>query len=136
MLTLADEIENESNEESPLMLLYHINIGYPLLSETAVLQIPSCKVVPREVRSAEGLDSWNVLLPPTSGFTEQCYYHALHDKEGSVSVWNPAVGRGLEILFDTESPGHFTQWKQMDVRDYVLGLESGTFGPKGRKTAN
>lgn len=60
----------------------------------------------------------------------------MHDKEDSVSVWNPAVGRGLEILFDTESLDHFTQWKQIDVRVYVLGLESGNFGPEGRKTAN
>ena len=132
VLTLTDEIENEGDEESPLMVLYHINIGYPMLSETTVLHIPSCNVVPREAHSAEGLGSWNVLLPPTPGFTEQCYYHTLHGKEGSVSVWNPVIGRGLDILFDTQSLDHFTQWKQMGVRDYVLGLEPGNCGPEGR----
>ncbi|MEN6595108.1 MAG: aldose 1-epimerase family protein [Clostridiaceae bacterium] len=134
-LTLRDEITNEGDEESPIMVLYHINIGYPLLSEAACLNIPSSRVAPRDARAAEGLESWNALLPPTPGFTEQCYYHSFHGERGSASVWNPAAGCGLEIQFDTRSLDHFTQWKQMGVRDYVLGLEPGNCGPEGRLKA-
>ncbi|HWP21937.1 MAG TPA: aldose 1-epimerase family protein [Candidatus Cryosericum sp.] len=132
LLTLTDEIENESDEESPLMVLYHINIGYPLLSETAVLSIPSNRVLPRDARSKEGLENWSALQPPTPGFTEQCYYHSFPDERGYASIWNPAVSCGLEIQFDARSLDHLTHWKQMGVRDYVIGLEPGNCGPEGR----
>ena len=36
-LTVTDEIENVGGEASPLMVLYHMNMGYPLLSEASEL---------------------------------------------------------------------------------------------------
>ena len=39
-LTITDEIENVGGEASPLMVLYHMNMGYPLLSEASELYIP------------------------------------------------------------------------------------------------
>ena len=36
-ITITDEIENVGGEASPVMILYHMNMGYPMLSEAAEL---------------------------------------------------------------------------------------------------
>ena len=72
--TVTDEIENESYREEPLMLLYHINMGYPLLDENTRLYIPTRSVTARD-KDGEGHEAEWVLadiLHATAedGFTE------------------------------------------------------------------
>ena len=129
--TVTDTVENQGDTESPIMLLYHMNMGYPLLSERSVVDISSTEVKPRNEHAAKDLDTWANMLPPTPGFEEQCYYHSF-DREGHASIYNPDVRKGLTIKFDTAQLDHFTQWKMMGVHDYVLGLEPGNCTPDGR----
>lgn len=129
--TIDDTVENRGDATTPCMVLYHINIGYPLLSEKAQLDVPSVHVRPRDARAAEDLDTWQKVLAPTAQFQEQCYYHTF-EKEGRATVRNPEVGRSLTISFDPENLNSFTQWKMMGVRDYVMGLEPGNCTPCGR----
>lgn len=130
-ITIEDTVENRGDAVTPAMLLYHMNIGYPLLSEKATLDIPSVSVRPRDARAAEGLDTWQEILPPTVQFQEQCYYHSF-EKEGRATISNPEIGRKLTISFDAENLEYLTQWKMMGVRDYVMGLEPGNCTPCGR----
>lgn len=131
-IIIRDTVINQGDTESPLMLLYHMNMGYPLLSEQAELKIPSVHVTPRNARAAEGLDGWNKITEPISGFEEQCYYHQFREK-GFAAIYNPKIGKGLKISFDPHTLKYFTQWKMMGIRDYVLGLEPGNCLPDGRK---
>lgn len=129
--TITDTIENQGDAESPVMILYHMNMGYPLLSENAIIDVPSVEVKPRNVHAAEDLATWNKMLPPTPGFEEQCYFHSFEDA-GSASIYNPDIRKGLKISFDANSLDYFTEWKMMGYRDYVLGLEPGNCHPDGR----
>lgn len=128
---ITDTIENQGDAESPVMLLYHMNMGYPLLSENSVVEIPSVSVKPRNEHAAEDLDTWHKMLPPTPGFEEQCYFHSFK-AEGKASIYNPDIHKGLTISFDPKSLDYFTEWKMMGCRDYVLGLEPGNCHPDGR----
>lgn len=47
-IQIRDVIENQGFREEPLMLLYHINAGYPLLDEEAEILIPARKTTPRD----------------------------------------------------------------------------------------
>ena len=129
--TVSDVIENQGDTESPLMVMYHMNMGYPLLSENSVVEIPSIEVTPRNEHAAEDLATWNKMLPPTPNFEEQCYYHKM-GSVGQASIYNPDIRKGLVISFDPKTLDHFTQWKMMGYRDYVLGLEPGNCTPDGR----
>ena len=128
---ITDTVENQGDTQSPVMILYHMNMGYPLLSENAIIDIPSASVTPRDDHAAEDLDTWHKMLPPTPGFQEQCYFHHFHS-DGKASIYNPDIGKGLMICFDNGQLDHFTQWKMMGYRDYVLGLEPGNCHPCGR----
>lgn len=129
--TLSDTVENRGDAPTPVMLLYHINMGYPLLSENAVLDIPSATVTPRDAHAAKDLETWRQLLPPTPGFQEQCYFHSF-EGEGRASVYNPDIRKKLTLTFDKNTLDHFTQWKLMGYRDYVLGLEPSNCALAGR----
>ena len=129
--TITDTVENRGDTETPLMLLYHMNMGYPLLSENAIVRIPSVRVSPRNEHAAKDIDSWHKMLPPTPGFEEQCYYHSFA-KEGTASIYNPELRTGLKITFDSEKLWNLTEWKMMGTVDYVLGLEPGNCTPDGR----
>ena len=131
-LSIRDTVENEGDTQSPLMLLYHMNMGYPLLSEDTEVYIPAQTVTPRNEHSAKDLDTWNKVLVPQPGFVEQCYFHDFAGKPGCAGLYNHAIGKGLLMEFDTQLLDHFTQWKMMGVRDYVMGLEPGNCHPDGR----
>ena len=131
IFTVTDTVENRGDTESPVMLMYHMNLGYPLLSENAVVDIPSASVEPRNEHAAKDLETCRRMRKPTPGFEEQCYYHRF-EGEGRASVYNPDIGKELIIRFDPSSLDHFTQWKMMGYRDYVLGLEPGNCHPDGR----
>lgn len=131
-LSVFDRIENRGDTASPMLLLYHYNMGYPLLSENAVLEIPSESITPRTEKAAANIDTWKEILPPTPGYEEECFYHKFSER-GSATLSNPDIGKGLEISFDAQNLKYFTQWKQMGIRDYVMGLEPGNSVPGGRQ---
>ena len=130
-IKIKDKIVNRGDTKCPAMILYHMNMGYPLLSENSKLYIPSCKVTPRNERAAEGMDTWQQIIPPQPQFEEQCYFHQFkHD--GVAGIYNSDIRQGLVISFDADNLNYFTEWKMMGERDYVLGLEPGNCHPDGR----
>lgn len=130
-LTLTDTVENHGDDTSPLMILYHMNMGYPLLSEQSEVVIPSAQVTPRNDHAAKDLDTCLKMLKPTPNFEEQCYFHAF-EKHGQAKIFNPEIGLGLSIDFEADNLNSFCEWKMMGKHDYVLGLEPGNCLPDGR----
>ena len=131
-MILTDTVENQGDNREPLMMHYHMNMGYPLLDENAELTIPSNTVAPRDSRAAEDIDSWQRMLKPQANFVEQCYYHSFEGETGFAQLINRKAGVGVKISFPTDPFCCFTQWKQMGRRAYVLGLEPGNCTPDGR----
>lgn len=131
-IVIEDSIENMGDNKTPLMILYHMNIGYPLLSEKAELKIPSSKITARNEHAQNHIETWNKLLEPQANFEEQCYYHKFDTEKGTARIFNPDIEKGLSISFNTKSLDYFVQWKMLGEKDYVLGLEPGNCHPDGR----
>ena len=132
-LTIRDTVRNIGSRREPMLILYHMNMGYPLLSENSVIRINSDKVVPRNDHAAEGIDTWDRMIRPTRGFEEQCYYHEFGGKTADARIFNPDAGVGLAIRFDPSRLPYLTEWKMMGEKDYVLGLEPMIATLDGRK---
>ncbi len=130
-VTLTDEIENMGETDEALLMLYHVNVGYPLLCEDTVLSIPSSEVTPRNAHAAEDTENCLKMEKPQANYEERCYFHKL-EGTASVSVCNPRVSRGLLMTYDTHELPYFTEWKMMGRGDYVLGIEPGNALPDGR----
>lgn len=128
---ICDTICNTGDTLQPLEILYHMNMGYPLLDEDSIVNIPSVEVIPRNEHAAEDIENWMQMIKPQIGYEERCYYHKFQ-KNGKASIFQPKLEQGLEITFDAEELDGFVEWKMMGVRDYVLGLECGNCYPDGR----
>lgn len=129
---ICDEIENTGDRREPFELLYHMNLGYPLLDGDSVVEVPSCEIIPRDAHAAAHLDTCLRMEPPQRGYRERCYYHRFPDQNGYASIAQPKLGVKLELLFDARKLDGFVEWKMMGFRDYVLGLECGNCYPDGR----
>ena len=127
---LCDKIKNIGSAEAPLEVLYHCNIGYPLLSENTVLNIPASVTEPRNDHAKKGLSDCLKMEKPQRGYEEMCYYHTL--SQGKVSAYSPDIKKRVTISFDTAELPCFVEWKMMGEQDYVLGLEPGNCLPDGR----
>ena len=134
-VAIIDEIENQGFRDEPLMLLYHINIGYPLLDEGTELLAPTRSVKPRDPEAAGHEDKWNVMESPKDNEPEYVFIHDLaytKDGRGVVCVINEKLGLGLKIGFTRENLPYFMEWKSIASGDYVLGLEPANSSVYGR----
>jgi hypothetical protein len=135
---ISDIIENHGFREEPLMLIYHCNLGYPLLSAKSYLISPSINVVPRDEEAAKGFDDYNRFQLPTPGYNEQVFYHNLKADENGrtfAALINPIQQLGVAIWFNKNQLNNMTQWKQMGEGEYVLGIEPCNCPVEGRAKA-
>ena len=132
--TVSDEITNLGSGTTELQLLYHTNIGAPLLGPGAMIHCASSAVAPRDARAADGMDSYATYLGPTSGYDEQVYFYDLipdaHNE--TFALLRDAEGElGVSLHFDRDQLPCFTLWKctQPEADGYVTGLEPATNYP-------
>lgn len=131
---VSDTVTNEADSTSPYMILYHCNMGYPLVSEKSAVKIPNTNVKGRNEHAAENIKSALTMEKPQSNYEECCFYFDVIEKEGvsKVGIYNEDIEKGLVMSYDKESLPFFTEWKMMGKTDYVLGLEPGNCTPDGR----
>jgi len=131
--SFIDEFENRGGESTPLLVLYHMNIGYPLLKEDSIVNITYDKIEGRNEYSSKYIDTARIMEKPTKNYAERVYFYENNKKMGSAEVISPSEKFALKITYSTEELPCFTEWKMMGVRDYVLGLEPGNVTPEGYK---
>ncbi len=135
IIDLHDQIINRGNERQQIMLLYHLNWGFPLLSPKAELLANPEKVVVRGDDQTE-VDLWGTFTEPTKGYQERVYFFDLiPDNKNQVyyQLTNKELGKGVKVSWDKSQLPILTEWKMMGKGDYVLGLEPCNSLPLGRK---
>ena len=134
-ISIRDRVENLGAGESPLMILYHINLGFPFLDENSQLLAEPHAVEPRDVEAEAGLQEWMHFQEPTTGYSEQVFYHDLPaDKNGwcNIRLVNHARKLGLRVGFQKTTLPNLAQWKMMGQGTYVLGIEPANCRAGGR----
>lgn len=134
-LTVTDEIENQGFRPEPLLLLYHINIGYPLLDEGTEVLLPTRSVTPRDEASKGHEMRWNVMDAPKDNEPEYVFIHEpVADEDGNVivCVLNERLKLGLRLSYTAANLPRFMEWKSTASGDYVVGLEPSNSSVYGR----
>lgn len=138
-LSVEDTVTNEGFDPQPHMILYHCNLGFPLLSEESALHINAAQTLPRDKDAQKGANEWMRFQPPTAGYTEQVFRHVVEpDADGVVSAQlrSPNAGLMLTIRYSHATLPHLYQWKMMGQGAYVLGIEpANSSGIRGRADA-
>lgn len=131
---VKDTVTNEADTETPYMIMYHCNMGYPLVSENALVRIPYNTMRARDARAQADIDTALQMEKPQAGYQECCYYYDVkaHDGIARAGIFNSDIGKGVILRYGKDTLPCFTQWKMMGKTDYVLGLEPGNCNPDGR----
>ena len=134
-VTIEDAVENQGFAAQPLMQLYHMNFGWPLVDDGCVLEAPEHRVTPQNDIAAAGLAAWDRITAPIPGFVEQVFYHDIpagNDGMAAIRLRNPKLKLALEVAYRTAELPYLVQWKQMGQGEYVLGLEPANCYPEGQ----
>ena len=137
-LLVEDVVTNEGFAPSPLMMLYHINFGFPFLCEDATVHIPYHSITPRDAQATLGLGNVARCEAPLPQRPEECFFYDAKTDENNmvrVQLKNPNLNFSVELAYDKTNLPALTQWKSMTSGDYALGIEPGTNGPMGRAHA-
>ena len=120
-LTIEDTVVNEGYTDTEYCILYHINVGYPLLDEGARIVADVEEAYPcgewSESKKNEMLD----VTAPVAGEEETCYYLKL--KKPQIALENKAAGKRVTVCYGEDTLPCFLMWKSMASGDYAVGLE-------------
>ncbi len=136
-VALLDDVTNDLAQPATMQLLYHINVGAPILEAGAVLEAPIDSLAPKDRLSAEEIDQWDQYAAPETGYAERVYFARLRSDEANLTtaMLRSADGnRGLGITFNTNGLPRFVLWKNTAAASdgYVTGLEPATNFPNQR----
>ncbi len=135
---IEDKVENQGYRESPFMILYHFNIGFPIVSEGSRLISPTMKVEPRDEEAEKGKEEYAKMSAPIPEFKEKVYYHEMKaDEKGFVKcalVNDNLEGEalGVYVIYKKDQLPNFIEWKMMGEGDYVVGMEPANCKVEGR----
>ena len=135
VFTIRDTVVNDGFRISPLMLLYHINLGWPLLDDGAALMLNAQTMTPRDAEATKGVGTATKMPAPIEGYSEQVFFHDLvPDWSGFATALlvNKRLHLGLYVDFRQKELPKFTQWKMVGEGEYVLGMEPANCLVQGR----
>ena len=132
---MVDVVSNLSDAPAPFMLLYHFNVGYPLVRQGARLDVPASATFPRDETARHGYESWERYDAAQTGYAEQVFYHHVLQSDGVAKVLLSNDDMGLLFAWDTRNAPYLTQWKNLRRGIYVCGIEPGNCVPEGQNTA-
>lgn len=137
----TDTVENEGRQPTAHMLLYHINLGAPLLHTSCRLVLPSCGIRWATDDAAATADEHLSFPPPRRDFAEQAFEHDMAaDAEERVEVAlinhaDPERPWGISLRYERARFPYFFQWRYFSEGTYALGFEPATNGATGRAEA-
>lgn len=136
-IELVDDVTNELSSPAEIQLLYHINVGSPVLGEGATLVAPVKSVAPKDALSASEIERWTECGPPQPGYAERVYFAELYadPTDATTVMLQAADGRAaLAVEFPTSTLPRFVFWKNTAAESdgYAVALEPATNYPNPR----
>tara|TARA_R110002050_G_scaffold16719_1_gene50424 strand:- start:63126 stop:64160 length:1035 start_codon:yes stop_codon:yes gene_type:complete len=142
-IVIHDEVINRGNTVSPHMLLYHFNLGWPLVDEGSKI-FWNGKWQPREEDTTilfTDENDFRTCKPPLenhSGGREEAAYIDIDADDSGMSecgIYSPRINLELSLRFQKKQLPWLTNWQHFGKGEYVLGLEPGTNPPIGQLKA-
>jgi hypothetical protein len=130
--TVRDEVVNVGFDPTSHMLLYHVNVGWPVVDEGAEYLIPAPPGTPVAPYPTE---EYRRIAAPSAGFREECYEHDVTAEPGGtvpVAVVNRALGLGVYQAYRRDQLPFHTMWRMLGEGAYAVAMEPTTNRDAGR----
>jgi hypothetical protein len=136
-LKIDDRVENFGGTPAEMQLLYHVNIGEPVLRPGDQLVAPVKAIHKRDNPAVDQHTDWDVYGLPIAGQAEECFYMELfsdNNCRSEVLLKGADGSRGTSLSYGAKTLPCFSLWKNMvhSADGYVTGLEPGTNYPNTR----
>lgn len=134
-IKITDVLTNNSFDPQAHMMLYHCNMGFPLVGAHTKLYAPS---LTSRNRDADTMDfDWKTFYPKPQKQDEEVVYHTMKDTNGMVTMAlvneTPNQERwGIKFSYDISTLPRFVHWRQPSPGAYVIGLEPSNCWADGR----
>lgn len=141
-IIIEDEVINVGNIDAPHMLLYHFNLGWPLVDAGAKLLWKGDWVAREEGEANKIFKAdypFKLCQEPREdhrgGGEEAAFINIEADSEGNCTcgIYNEKIGLALTLSFKKKQLPWLTNWQHWGIGEYVVGLEPGTNPPMGQK---
>ena len=135
-VTFADRVRNLGFYATPHALLYHINLGWPVVEKGTRLVAP-IQSTPFLVHDPQATDIGPIeQADPQSRFFQQVYEHQIATEDDGTaraalindSFQTPAneTGLAIEIAYDGRAMPALFQWQNLQEGNYVVAIEPAT----------
>jgi len=138
-LIIEDMVKNIGFEKSPHMIIYHVNIGFPVLDKNSKLIEPANAIItPFDENAKNGFKDYSTFNEPVKGFKENVFLHDIKaDKSGyaNIAIINEEfedTGIGVYLKCNKNNLPFLNEWKMLGQGEYVLGLEPANCDVGGR----
>lgn len=136
---IHDVVENLAGRPEAHMILYHFNVGFPLLDEGSRLEVDVNRTDGLDDRAQKIVERARQVTGPEYGYQEEVVVHDVQtDGDGwaTARMLNPSFrgGQGLSLAIryrKAELP-YLWQWRNFRERAYVMGIEPGNADMRGR----
>lgn len=123
-LSVEDTLINNGLSEQDYSLLYHVNVGYPMLDEGAKLIDDPIDIIGRTPLAEERMKDRTITGAPVPLDDETCFFLKL--KTPKSTLINEKIGKKFTLEYSGDTLPYFIQWKSLRSEDYALGLEPAT----------
>ena len=136
-IVLCDVVENRGFQPQPVMMIYHVNFGYPMLDTGTRMYFSADKVEAQTEFAQKGIALYDLVEEPEVEREEQCYYHFGQENpcNSFALIHNEKLGIAVVVKYNAEQCPILCEWKSMQAGDFAVGLEPTTSGTKGRVVA-
>jgi hypothetical protein len=144
VIRIHDEVTNRANTAMPLMLLYHLNFGWPFVDEGADLlwngpwQSPGDQKNKRIFVKGNNYKKCPAPLEEHNGPGEEVAHIDIQPDESgrcTAGLFNSKLNLAVAIRFFKKELPWFNNWQHWGKGEYVTGLEPGTNPPIGQSKA-
>ncbi len=140
-VTLHDRVSNDGGSAQPHMVLYHCNVGWPMLDERMRWRVDASESRPRDEDAAKAFEQRFQGGAPQDVFAEEVFVHApLAGDDGwaRATAINDRLQGGLALSVayrPAQLPALFT-WRMLGYGTYVMAAEPANCGDvRGRAAA-
>ncbi|MBZ0290871.1 MAG: aldose 1-epimerase family protein [Anaerolineae bacterium] len=135
-IAIHDTVTNVGDTPSPFMLLYHLNVGYPLVGAGGRLYPPAAMTRPLNPDAPENdMATWPDYFAAEPGYVSQVFAHHLKESGGYTETVFAREQLGLSLRWKVDTIPYLTQWKNTRQGIYVCGIEPGNCVPEGQNSA-
>jgi len=143
-IRIHDEVLNRGNTPAPVMVLYHLNFGWPLVDAGTEIHWEGAW------KPRSGAENARIFKPENDfkkcsaplddhlGTGEEvAFIDPAADENGACicGLYNAKLGLTVAVKFQKNQLPHLTNWQHWGKNEYVMGLEPGTNPPIGQAAA-